>query len=300
MKSYPLRILFFTFLITTSHSGAQIDDIEYHRSMNNLLMQIQKLKKQSLKQCPNQYSSLAHQKRVKISLFYGYENFEDKTFDLTHSQTMIDVLKRRCEGNLQACGFKQVGSRGVGSVLMKQIDGRQFTLHIYSSSFTNQESLNHDPKDGYWKQNEKSHQVRNQFYQDLQASDVVFFSGHSRGGAGLGFDVYTPAQGVFDILFKGPLNKMLAALSLRPSRLKILSLMSCQSEAHYRSSIEAVNPHVELILTKGDIGDDQAEQITLGILNSIFSQKCKNELEQSLQAEVEPHEKMMTFIRKNN
>lgn len=288
------KIGVFTGILLWSIAGfaVELDPQEIMDSRNNLLEQVGYLQRQSGQQCPADYAHLYQNQSLKIALYYGYEDFEQNTLDGVHAFTMSEVLRRPCRGSMQACGFRKSGGQ-----LTKSIDGKTIVIHIHATSVTNSVSRNSDPHSGYWEQDQKSRAVRQQFYKDLQHTDIVFFSGHSRGGGGLGFNVHTPAQGLFDYIFKMPVQRMTQALAAQPSQLKLFVVMSCKSQEYYSSAIESANPNTSLMVTNDDVFADEAEQITLGILNSILAKKCSRDFKASMRG-VNDRRNVMNYIRR--
>lgn len=285
--------VFFGVLVWSATAmSVSLDPQEVADSRANLLAQTEVLKRQSAQQCPADYAQFYQKDSLKISLYYGYEDFEHKTLDVVHAYTMTEALRRPCQGTMQACGFKKSGSQ-----LQKKIDGKNIVVQIHSTSVTDNVAKNLDPQTGYWEQDARSTAVRNRFYSDLQHSDIVLFSGHSRGGGGLGFNVHTAAQGVFDYIFKLPLRRMTQALEARPSQLKLFVVMSCKSQEYYRAAIEGANASTSLMVSTDDVFADEGEQISLGILNSVLTKKCSRELRASMRG-VNDARDVINYIRR--
>jgi hypothetical protein len=267
-------------------------------SIDTLKEQIEKLKDQGSKSCGNEYRGLLPSSGpLRISLFYGYENFGKRTHDIENAKAMAIVLQQKCQGQIQVCGFKVTEKNEMITRLQKTIEGRPVSVHIFTSSLTSYEALNMDVNEKYWDQKKHSKQVKEHFYRELINSDVVFYGGHSRLGAGPGFEGQSYAQIAFNFVFRLPLQPMLKALAAGPSRLKILGLFSCNSNKYYRQDIERVNPSLSLILSHEDIESGEAEQMTIGALNSVLSKKCDREFKDSMISEQVPDHDVMRFYR---
>lgn len=250
----------------------------YGEALGLLTDQVKKLRKQNAPACPGDYRRLFGGKDLRIAFFYGYEDFGAYTGDAVHMRALVDTLKKPCAGaGLEVCGFRASKIRRNLVELTKKIGDLPVIISVYSTSLTDDNWNNLDYERGYWAQNEASKAVRRAFHDQLVKADVVFYSGHSRLGGGPGFDPQTREQIALNFLFKMPSRPFLKALGTRPSRLKLLAMMSCQSDKYYRSRIERANPGLSMILTTADIGAEEGEQVNIGALNSILARKCRRD-----------------------
>ena len=261
--------------------------------------QVDKLNAQNPRSCPADYKRLLPSTGpLRVSIFYGYENFGDRTFDLVHSQAMARVLQEPCQGPAVICGFKRSLKTATQTQLTKTINGQTVTLNLYASSLTSFDHQNMNANDKYWAQRERSQAIKAHFYNEIKVSDVVFYGGHSRLGGGPSFEGQTMAQIGFNYLFKLPLRPVLEAVQVRPTKLKVLGLFSCSSNKYYRSEFERANPGLSLIVSHDEIESGEAEQMTIGALNSLLARKCAPELKDSLVSDQVPEHDVMEFIRK--
>lgn len=268
-------------------------------AVETLREQVDKLNAQNTRSCPADYRrQLPSSGPLRISIFYGYENFGDRTFDLVNSQAMARVLQEKCQGPAQVCGFKISRKTATQTQLTKTVGGQAVTINLYASSLTSFDNQNMNPDDKFWEQRKRSQAIKAHFYQELQASDVVFYGGHSRLGGGPSFEGQTLAQIGFNYLFKLPLRPILDAVSARPTKLKVLGLFSCSSNKYYRTEFERANPNLSLIVSHDEIESGEAEQMTIGALNSLLARKCAPEVKASLVSEQVPEHDVMEFIRK--
>lgn len=269
---------------------------EFAEAMDILAQQSEKLQNQSLSKCPQDYKKINSVKNIKISIFNGYENEKDKTFDQLHATALARTLQQKCKGSMAACEFKLTHRSQQAFHLSKNRDGKSINLKIVYTSLTENDNYNLHPDKGFWAQDAIIQKIRAEFYQDLQFADVVIYSGHSRGGGGVGLNIYTPALAVFDLIFKGPKQEMMLALQQRPSRLKMLLLNACRSEEYYRSGIESANPNTSLLLTRGDIFNDEGEQIQLGFIDALVGQKCKKDFNEALIGEADRSRRIIKYL----
>lgn len=261
--------------------------------------QLNKTSKLDQRNCSDAYKKIYQNDTLKISMFNGYENMESETTDRMHRRAMIKVLTSRCASGNAACEFKLNKEVNNFAQLEKMIDGKKVVIDMYSTSVTESNVRNMDFNDpAYYQQEAQSQAVKNQFYNDLVKSDVVFYMGHSRVGAGLGFDSQNWVQTGINYVFRFPLKPILNSLATRPSRLKVFGLFSCSSENYYRAEIERVNPNISLILSTDEIEFDEAPQAEIGALDSLLAKRCAKEFHQSLVTTTAPKHDVMKFIHR--
>jgi len=295
MNFKPLSLLALAAALSGASAHA-FDRGQFNDAANNLDQQLQKLSAQGSFSCPAEHKKLNSVKDLKMSLFYGYEDYEHETADALHAAAMAAVLQSPCRPNLEACGFKRVAKTANMVRLRKRVGARNVTLSIYSTSLTSSNDQNVGPLAG--KQDARGAAMRAQFNSDLINNDVVFYAGHSRYGGGLGFDRPDMGRDVGNFLFRFPLRPMADALRARPSRLKVLGLFACDAVKHYRAVLEGANPYTNLILSHDDVGSDEGEQQQIGAINAILANKCNAEFKDSLISAGEPGHDVMEYIRR--
>lgn len=270
---------------------------EFNQSYGDLTEQAEKLMSLNPSSCPWEHKRLYSGKSLKVALYYGYEDFDAETIDGVNAAAMVKVLKQPCPPNLEVCGFAQVKKGAHFTTLRKSIRGRTVELSVYSTSVSNDNSAN---TDGHLRERQeaRSEAVRASFHNDLVNSDVVFYHGHSRHGAGLGFDSIQMPRDIFNFVFRLPLQSMAQALRVQPSRLKVLGLFACESNDHYRSVVEQSNPRINLMVTKDDVNAGENEQNMLGSLNALLAQKCNAELQVSMISVSTPDHHAMEYVRR--
>ena len=273
---------------------------DFDDNVDPLMAQMKRVSRLTAPSCPANFTKILGpvSKPLKVSLFFGYEDFDGTTADAVQSASMVYMLKRKCETNVEACGFTQVEQRKNFSRLEKVIDGQQVIIDVQSTSITESDVRNRDGLDLYAKQEDASTAVRAKFYDALVKSDVVFYNGHSRIGAGLGFNSQSALEEGINYIFRMPLKPILNALGTRPSNLKLLGLFSCSSEDYYRADIERVNSSVSLILSKDELEYDEAPQALYGALNALFTRKCAQDFKESLVTAGAPKHRAINLIRK--
>ncbi len=229
--------------------------------------QIDALQKQAPTTCA---SNLDAEKDLRISMFYGYANFDDVVLDAGFATAMASALQKPCSGTMAACGFVEVRREANSIALKKEADGREASLDIRWTAVG---------PDATRKQEEQSRETKELFYRALRESDVVLYTGHSRGGGGLGFDPSTKTDIAIDMLFRSPAKAIVNAMSVRPTRLKVLSAMACEADKYYAKEFRAANPDVSLLLAEGNISSQQSDQINLAILNAMLGGRCVDKLQ---------------------
>jgi hypothetical protein len=269
---------------------------QLREATGNLHEQLNKLSAQGSFSCADEHKKLNSVRDLRMSLYYGYEDYEHETADAVHAAAMTAVLKGPCAPNVEACGFRQIGKTENMTRLRKKVGNRTVTLSIYSTSLTNSNDANTGPLAA--QQDARGEAMRAQFNADLVNNDVVFYAGHSRHGGGLGFDRPDTMKDVGNFLFRFPLRPMADALRARPSRLKVLGLFACEADRHYRSVIEQANPNTNLIVSHDDVGSDEGEQQQIGAINAILMNKCNAEFQDSLISTIEPNKNVMQYIRR--
>ena len=284
--------------LTQSTSAFAYTKEEFRNAVGVLDEQVEKLVSLSPQSCPSEHKKLNSVKDLRISLFYGYEDYEESTADSVHAAAMAHMLKRPCPKNFQACGFKQHSKTANRVVLQKKIGERFFTVSIYHTSVSTSDADNKDPNKHAFKQAARSHAVREQFHRALSEEDIVFYSGHSRHGGGLGFNSQNLPQDVMNFIFRLPVASMANALREKPSHLKLFGLFACETQKHYRNVVEQANPNANLIVSHEDIGSEEGEQQSIGALNAIFMNKCNAEFQESLISTIEPEHNVLEYVRR--
>jgi hypothetical protein len=260
-------------------------ETQYHR-LGLLHREIEVLQKQPATRCPGDYGGLATEKDLRIAMFYGYANFDAVVLDSGFAVAMATALQMPCRGTMAACGFTLAdqGTNFIG--LKKTTEDRTATIDLYWTSVSSDGDFNRD--EGARKQAEESRATKERFYKALRDSDVVLYTGHSRAGGGLGFDPSSKTDIAIDMIFRSPAKAIAKAMAARPSRLKLLSALACDSDKYYRREFHAANPAASLLLVDGNISSNQTDQINLGILNAILGERCPQEFQRSLESVDEP------------
>jgi hypothetical protein len=294
-------LLFAAFSLATIHgsygsASIPLTRADYSQAVLDVQNQIEDLQHQRAAQCPANYAKLFSGKTIKISLFSGYQNYDDEAADGMRARAMAINLQKPCPPGIEACGFSLVEKKPQIYRLQKNLDGKTVLLSIYSTSISDNNLEIMSSEKLREEQSEHSEIVKNRFYKELVNSDVVFYSGHSRYGAGLGFDTQDPIPTLFKIITRTPLTPILAALKQKPSRLKVLGLFSCQSEHYYRKDLESANPGLSLILTQLDVEDVEMEQLAVGALDALLSRKCDADFNRALIPDEFPTHRA-TYIR---
>lgn len=279
-------------LASCSHAEKPTDDDRamVAESIENLEMQADKLAAGTGASCPQEFSALETGRALRISMFYGYDDYEGRVHDRVNARSIAHVLAEPCRGKLSACGFAIVSRSQSEIRLMRMLDGRKVEINLFTSS------LPDDAKKGM-NQDQLSRSVKGHFYRELVESDIVFYMGHSRLGGGMEFNAQTGVATLFNGIFRSPMLPVLKALRQRPTKLKMIGMFSCDSNKYFRRDFNSANPSLWLILTTGDIHALYAEQASLGALDAVLSQKCAGVFHESMVPVGEPDPRMTYLIR---
>ena len=266
-------------LSSCAHDDKPADDDRamVAESIENLEMQADKLAAGTGGSCPQEFSALETGRTLRISMFYGYDNYEGRAHDRFNAGSMSHVLTEECRGKLSACGFSIVSSSKSAPRLMRMLDDRKVEINLFTSSL--------------------SRSIKGRFYRELVESDVVFYMGHSRLGGGMEFSPQSGVTTLFNAVFRFPMLPVLKALRQRPTKLKVLGMFSCDSNKYFRHTLHDANPSLSLILTTADIYARPAEQASLGALDAILSKKCTRAFQESMMSANKPNPGMTHLIR---
>ena len=258
-------------------------------SIENLEIQADKLAAGTGGSCPREFSALETGRTLRISMFYGYDNYEGRAHDRVNASSMSHVLTEKCRGKLSACGFSIVASSQSALRLMRALDDRKVEINLFTSS------LPDGAKEE--EQDKLSLSVKDRFYRELVESDVVCYMGHSRLGGGMEFNAQTGAATLFNGIFRFPMVPVLKALRQRPTKLKMIGMFSCDSNKYFRDDFHGANPSLALILTTADIYARPAEQASLGALDAVLAKKCDRAFDESMMSAYEPNPGMTYLVR---
>jgi hypothetical protein len=266
-------------------------------SIENLEMQADKLAAGTGGSCPQEFSALETGRPLRISMFYGYDNYEERVHDRVNARSMSHVLTEKCRGKLSACGFSILASSQSALRLTRTLDGRQVEINLFTSSLPDDAREKTDPDVRSREQDKLSRAVKDRFYRELVESDVVFYMGHSRLGCGMEFNAQSGVTTLFNAVFRSPMLPVLKALRQRPTKLKMIGMFSCDSNKYFRDDFNGANPSLALVLTTADIYARPAEQASLGALDAVLAKKCARAFDESMMSAYEPNPGMTYLIR---
>ncbi|MGZ6290434.1 MAG: hypothetical protein ACXWQO_19755, partial [Bdellovibrionota bacterium] len=83
---------------------------------------------------------------------------------------------------------------------------------------------------------------------------------------------------------KQPLKATAQALTVRPSRLKLMGLFACETDKYYRKPFQQANPDMDMILSREELGDEAGEQASIGTINALLTKKCAKDFNKSLRS----------------
>ncbi|HVR95322.1 MAG TPA: hypothetical protein VMW27_01825 [Thermoanaerobaculia bacterium] len=289
-------------LSSCAHAEKPTDDERamVAESIENLEMQADKLAAGTGASCPKEFSALETGRTLRISMFYGYDKYEGKAYDRVNARSMSHILTKQCRGKLSACGFSIVSRSKPAVRLMRTLDSRKIEINLFTSSLTEDAKQGMNPDAMYWEQDKLSRSVNGRLYRELVESDIVFYMGHSRLGGGMEFNTQPGVTTLFNAIFRFPMHPVLKALRQRPTKLKMIGMFSCDSNKYFRRDFHGANPSLSLILTTGDIDALPAEQVSLGALDAVLSQKCARAFHESMMSVNEPNPRMTYLIRRGN
>jgi len=273
------------------------DEAMLAEAIANLERQAAKLAGQPGPSCPDDFSALETGRTLRISMFYGYDEHDGRVYDRADARAMAHVLTSPCHGPLSTCDFSLVERSPSTVRLTRALEGRTVEVNLFTSSLAADARNGMSLISARLEQDKLSRSVKDRFYRELSESDAVFYMGHSRLGGGLGFDQQTGVTTFVNALWRLPLLPVLEALRQRPTRLKLIGMFSCDSNAYFRRAFQDANPSLSMILTTGDINYGPAEQASLGALESVLSRRCGHAFRQSLISVDESDPKMTYLLR---
>lgn len=277
-----------------------VDPRDLKEGVRLLQDQLKKVDKQGGASCPAEFSAMNAEKDLRISLFYGYEDYEDMTADQLHALAMAKVLQQSCRGGIAACGFRVVSRSANLIQLQRNLNGRDVKIKIHHTSVSEDNAANSNWGSNQWAQYAQSQLAWRNFHRALRNSDVVFYAGHSRLGAGLGFNIQSWGQDAFNYLTRAPLRATLDVLSERPSRLKLLGLFGCGTNNYYREPMMRANPSMDMLVSHADLDPEEGEQKSISALNSILSNKCRKDFNASMDSLIEPGKGRMELVKRGS
>ncbi|MBX3019847.1 MAG: hypothetical protein KF767_18315 [Bdellovibrionaceae bacterium] len=260
----------------------------------SLFEHLDKLRSLNPRTCPADYRKFRAVKDLTIDLYFGYSNFEPYAFDPYEAEAFMHVLREPCMPGITACGFKLTHQAVQAYRLRKSLPGgRSVTVDLRYSALTIDDNRNSGEL--ATQQEAASHRIRQKFNQAIRESDVVLYLGHARYGGGMGFFPANLVNDALNIVFRNPLRGSTDAL--RASRkIKAFGVLGCETEGHYRASLEAANPNVDLILNKHVMTGSTILQVAIGTIDSILRERCAPELKAALTTDVDARDKKDNLV----
>ena len=222
--------------------------------------------------------------KMEIHIFGGYIDVDRRgiTTDLYERTAFVEKLTTRCPDQrplLKSCGFQR--AEDDADLIYKEIEGpegKMIRVEIqlkYSSLTTNDVVNRRSPE-----QVTRSEEVRNAFGLSLKQADVVFYSGHSRGGGGPSFEPPRLRGGHVDYGWyeknRPGLQFMLEALRGRTEPpMTLLGMFSWDSRRHFLSSLTGL-PIRSTVLTRALITDREAQLAMMSSLNGVLNLSCRD------------------------
>jgi hypothetical protein len=240
--------------------------------------------------CRNAYPAALTKAPLTIGVFFGFINTSRKNYvaDGDFKQALIRRLTKPCRQNEQACGFVPGGadpSFPNKTALTKSLDGRKVAISVYDSSVSREYSacvgrLSEE-------QEQRSRLATEEYLSALRQDAVVFYSGHSRYGAGSGF--YPPLSlrkiGLAAIVRPPLFTRICETLESSASTPAILGMFSCHSREYYAGRLHALAPRTALLVSSGAASHEDSLMSVLGGLNLVLSRPCFGEAEDSINSD---------------
>lgn len=206
---------------------------------------------------------------------YGYS----PSIDPGAYAALRKLLRSRCSGNAEFCGFEQESAYRFRKSVV--IQGRRVQAKVDMIFASVSEYLAANTGRYASQQRRRSQTAQEIFQSALRNADAVFYFGHSRDGGGPDFDPPVFVSGTNKVNYNGyykeerpGMKKMLAALSSgrQPS---ILGLMSCDSKDHFLPRVRQVAPDMGVILSKDVLKVDGVYTALIGGVDAVLRGQCQ-------------------------
>ena len=231
----------------------------------------------ALKTCYNTYAPLVDKKVIKIDYVAGYLNFDDVTTDGAERAGIAGWLQKPCAAaGVMACGFSRDPKDA--DLLFKTvpwIDGKEKRIEV---RLTNPSVTSSDKKNSESPlQKIKSQRARERYQKALATSDIVFYSGHSRGGIGPDFEPLAFTNLVGQVFREGGLEHgvrlMKRALAQRKDKMFLMGLLSCESEKYFGETLKESGKVNSALLSVADSDDDDRYGL-VEVIENVLGLRC--------------------------
>lgn len=214
---------------------------------------------------------------------YGYS----PSIDLGAYAALRKILRSRCPGQAEFCGFSQNSTYSFSKSVVVQNRRYQARVELVFASVS--ESFSANTGRYASEQRQRSQAAQAAFNSALRNADAVFYFGHSRDGGGPDFNPPIFIRGTNKVNYNGyyrvqrpGMKKMLAALSSSSRQPSVLGLMSCDSRDHFLSRIRRVAPNIGVILSKDVLKVDGVYTALIGGVDALLRGQCQRGFSDSL------------------
>ena len=252
-------------------------------------------------QCASRYGSILGDGIIDIRIIIGYfdwttgstVNYSGRNYGYSPSidpgayAALRNILKSRCPGRAEFCGFSQNSTYSFSKNVVVQKRKYRARVEMVYASVSEYYSAN----TGRYvnQQQQRSQAAQAAFNSALRNADAVFYFGHSRDGGGPDFSPPIFVRGTNKVNYNGyyrvqrpGMKKMLAALSSGRRQPSVLGLMSCDSRDHFLSSIRRVAPKMGVISSKDVLKVDGVYTALIGGVDAILRGQCQSGFNDSL------------------
>lgn len=272
------------------------------------------IKSQEPSECRSAYANIFRGDKLKIMIFYGLMNGEDRYAGDVMEKAILKLLfKRPCEpgSQLLVCGFKEItGSSGPSQTMatttvttltndadiftkeIKSYDGTVKTVEIILQNSAVDSDYKKIIGERQKDQEEKSKAITESFMESLRTADVIFYVGHSRYGDGFGF---TPPKSFpsfawfNDAIMSPVLERALSTLNSAEKKPALMGMFGCDSKIYYYDKLHEVARNTAFIVTAEESKDSWMTPALIGAINAIFGFQCESGFVQSMAQEDVEH-----------
>lgn len=218
------------------------------------------------------------------------ENFgRSPSLDPATFEAFRKSLLAPCQGDLQACGFRQHGDPSNGSVTLEKkllVHGSTVPVRLTVAYSSASQNFILNTTSLVARQKAFSSQAEQIYLSGIRDADIVFYNGHSRNGGGPDFtppvlrnDYHPNYEGYYKIKRPG-IKKVLDSLKDSSNKELVLGLFSCSSYSHFYTMLTKAAPQTRLILSTDLIDYHDALIASVGYLNGLLQGRCGEDLAQ--------------------
>lgn len=270
-------------------------------------------------QCRAAYEDVYEDQVIDITFSLGYMDFNRITEDLTMRAAIAEKLAPKgseqppeeCPEGVFACGF--VRDEDDATLFTKTIQGpdgkdRLVKLRLDHSSSAPIESANRGKcqEPGFESpkftcaQMRRSKKVTDEFFRSMgerpasapnsNASDIVFYLGHGRNGAGFSFEPPEMLNG--SVNYAGYYNKaknqinrrrMLSAIAGTQVPPKFVGIFACNADEKFAEDVRATSRGRTSVAASSDlVSPDAALSQAFGTLDSLLAMRCEDTFEKAM------------------